>query len=458
MYSAGTRLRLRSPSLGAKAALSDGVPPIRQTSEDAPMLGIVFACVAPLVLVVYWRSLPEAWRDQRALLLILAGYAIRLLLSSIVREFPFFSYGSGGDSEGYEYGGIIIARMWDFSGVHLLSPGELDLGPTKLPLYLFATVAYLNDGPTHIGCVAVVAAIGCATALNIYAIGREIGCRDKVALRMLAAITFLPTFVFFTADTHKDGLVAFFMFGVFGSAIRLARRFTPVHLVVGLASLAGLWWTRYYLVFIMWIPLTIGLFGVRSKSFVRIAIVGLGIAVGAILSMSHSTVLSSASDTAADAYANGTGEDIVAYNVQVAGSGVEITGTGPGAFAQKFVYSLFAPFPWQSGSIGMQLSKFEMLIWYYIAYRCVPAIRLMLVKRRSDLLLFTLFIVPTMVAYTMGFANVGLALRERMNIVLAIMLLASFSWGLADEDAQGEVVSSGAFVPWRGARSPSRQA
>jgi hypothetical protein len=422
------------------------------------MFGIVLACLLPLGLVVYWRSMPPAWRDRRALFLVLAGYATRLVLSSIVREFPFFSYGSGGDSNGYEVEGNVIARLWNFSGVHYVTATELpEVGAASLPLNLFGVVSYLNDGPTHIGCVAVVAAIGCATALNIYSIAHEIGCRDVVAIRMLGTVTFLPTFVFYTSDTHKDGLVACFMFLVFGSAVRLARRLSFSHLAVGMASLGALWFTRYYLVFIMWVPLTVGLLGVRAKSLVRVAVVGIVIAIGALASVAYSTTLSSASEIATDAFTQGTAEDLAAYNATIPGSGMVITGSGPGAIAQKVAYSLFAPFPWQSGSIGLQMSKFEMIIWYYFAYRSVLAVRVMLAKRRSDLLLFALFIVPTMFAYTLAFSNIGLALRERMNVVLAVLLLASFSWGLTDGSDAQEVVSSTGSAIWRGLRLQSRQ-
>jgi hypothetical protein len=422
------------------------------------MFGIVLACVLPLGLVAYWRSIPPAWRDRRALFLVLAGYATRLVLSSIVREFPFFSYGSGGDSNGYELVGNMIARLWSFSGVHYVTSTELpNLAESTLPFNLFAAVSYLNDGSTHIGCVAVVAAIGCATALNIYCIAHEIGCRDTVARWMLGTITFLPTFVFYTSDTHKDGLVAFFMFGVFGSAIRLARRLSFAQLAVGVASLGALWFTRYYLVFIMWVPLAVGLLGARAKSVMRVTAIGIFIAVGAIASVAYSTTLSRASETATDAFVQGTAEDSVAYSAKVAGSGTVITGSGPSAIAQKVAYSLFAPFPWQSGSIGLQMSKVEMILWYYFAYRSVKAIRLMLLRRRSDLLLFALFIVPTMAAYTLGFSNIGLALRERMNVVLAVMLLASFSWGLKDQNTQEVAPATGSDVP-RGFRLPRRAA
>jgi hypothetical protein len=398
------------------------------------MLGVALIFLLPIGLAFCWRSLSFAARDRWALVLIMAGYAARLAMSEIVHTFPFFSYGSGGDS--YEVAGNIIARMWNFSGAHYVTSDEFpDLGPTTLPPNLFALVAFANQGPTHIGCVAVVAALGCITALNIYAMAHTLGCRHVVALRVLAVVTFLPTFVFYTSDTNKDGLVAFFVFAVFGSAVRLSRRFSFTHAAIGLAGLAALWPTRYYLVFVLWVPFAIGLLGMGAKSFLRTATVVTVISMGALAALAHSRFLSDASETATEAYSRGTSEDSMTYNAKVGGSGVLITGSGPSALAQKLAYAIFAPFPWQSGSIGMQLAKIEMFVWYYFSYRAIAAVRMLWRKRRSDLVLFGLFIAPTMAMYTSSFSNVGLALRERMHIVLAMLLLASFSWGISDREA-----------------------
>jgi hypothetical protein len=57
------------------------------------------------------------------------------------------------------------------------------------------------------------------------------------------------------------------------------------------------------------------------------------------------------------------------------------------------------------------------------------------------LLLFAAFIGPTVVVYTISFANVGLVVRERMNVVLAILALAGLSWGTTTDPGTEGIVT-----------------
>ena len=78
----------------------------------------------------------------------------------------------------------------------------------------------------------------------------------------------------------------------------------------------------------------------------------------------------------------------------------------------------------------MQIAKFEVLGWYFILYRALRATPELWRTRRSELLLFATFVLPLFLAYTLGFSNVGLVLRERLGAVIGVSLLASTSWGL----------------------------
>jgi len=402
------------------------------------MVGVTLSLLLPLVLVWCWWLLPPPSRQRDALYIVIAGYIARLAASNFVHAFQFFSYGNGeaSDAGGYENYARVINRLWEFNGVHYVTSKELpNLTDTTLPANLFAFMHYLGGEPTHIGAMSVVAAAGGLTCLNIYALCHDFGCEPKPALWTLAAVTFMPTFFFYTADTYKDGLVACMVFGVFGSAIRLARRFSITQLAIGLLSLAALWFTRFYLVFIMALPLTVGLLGVRSKSFGRMAVTLLVLGIAAIAVVTYSSTLSEASASATRAYTAGTSNQGTAEG----GSGVVIGGDGPGAFALKLAYSLFSPFPWQQGSIGLQVEKVEMIILYCVIHRMVKGARVMWARRPSDLLILTMFIAPTVAVYTISFSNVGLVVRERMSVMLTLILLAGLSWGDAAEDASDEV-------------------
>jgi hypothetical protein len=106
------------------------------------------------------------------------------------------------------------------------------------------------------------------------------------------------------------------------------------------------------------------------------------------------------------------------------------------------VYTLFSPFPWQGGSLGLQLAKVEVLVWYYLAYRAVLAMKFLWRERRTDLVIVLSFIAPTTLVYAVMFANIGLNIRERIAIVIASAMLASVSWRDPVEEVEASIATT----------------
>ena len=99
-----------------------------------------------------------------------------------------------------------------------------------------------------------------------------------------------------------------------------------------------------------------------------------------------------------------------------------------GAFGPKLAYAIFSPFPWQGGSVALQFAKLEVFGWYYLFYKACRTAPHLWRERRSVFLMFLTFIGPIGLMYTMGFSNVGLALRQRMPFVIVVSLLAAVGW------------------------------
>jgi hypothetical protein len=300
------------------------------------------------------------------------------------------------------------------------------LEQTSLPPNLFALVDYLNGGPSHLGCVAVVAAAAAFVCLDLYLLAAELGARPDVALRTTMLCAALPSFLYYTSDTYKDGFATLFVLGILGRSVRLARRFSVLQLAGALVLAAGLWLTRFYLVFIMPVPLLLGLIGVRSGSVVRTLLMVLVLGAGLAAVFVYSKAPEAVSGHAVHTFQQATSQNVLEENAD-SGSGVTL-GTGPASFPLRLAYTLFSPFPWQSGSIGLQIGKLEALVWYYFFYRAVRAGRVLWRERRSDFLILASFFVPVTVAYAFTFANIGLIVRERIGIVLATIAVAALSW------------------------------
>jgi hypothetical protein len=403
------------------------------------MLGYLLAALLPIAIYGVVRL---AGGDQQAkvFMLLLGGYALRLMLHPFIRDLPLFSHGVGGDYAHYEGLALVIARIWDHTGVQYFTDAEFPLmGPTSLPPNLFALVIFLNGGQTSFGCTAVIAAFAALTCLNLYRLAVDLGAEEVTAFRMTALMLFSPAFLYYTSDMYKDGLVLFLIMGTVGSAIRLVRRFSVLHVAIGAISFWGLWHVRFYLCFVAVTPLIVGLAGLGSRGIVRPLLACL-LGLALLLVVGTTThVFEQVTETGNDTFAAATSAGVLAASASQ-GSGVEFAdgGNAFGSFAPKLVYTLFAPFPWQAGSLGLQLGKVEVLIWLYLMFRAWRAAKRLWKSEPGIVLMFLSFLVPTTAMYATIMANIGLIVRERMCIVLVTYVVAMLSWPKAQEDEQTE--------------------
>ena len=413
-----------------------------------------------------WFQRPTV--DPRVTLLLLGGYVLRLAISSATQDLNVFS-NSSSDYSGYEAAGNTIAILWRYTGIHYITHAAMPslLGEASLPSNVFACISYLNGEPTHLGCTALVSALACLVCLNVYWAALRLGARPNVALGTMALIVILPSFLFYTSNTYKDGFVAFFVTGILACTVRLARKFSPAHFALVAVLLSGLWLTRFYVAFVLPAPVLLGLLGLRSQSMFRTLFAGLVIVASVCVLYAYSSAPEEVVHHARTTFDGATSEASLTANAEHSGSGVTFESSSPaGAFVPKLLYTLFSPFPWQSGSLGLQLGKIEALVWYYFLYRAMLAAKILWREQRSDLLIFASFCVPMAVAYALSFSNIGLIVRQRLDIVLATMTLATVSWGRRKEDTQRTAFEASGLdgrpvgrktVPWTGEQAHARE-
>jgi hypothetical protein len=386
------------------------------------MFGVFLAFALGAALVAVLRA--AAPRNNLFTGLILLGYPLRLAFQSVIRTAQFFSHEAGSDADGYEGYAQIIAALWQHKGIHFVTPDEFpDRGPTVLPSNMFALAIYANGGPTELGCTAIVAFAAALTVVNIYALAIQFGATQRSATLIASLLYFDPVFFHYTSDTFKDGIVICLTIGALASAIRLTFKFSTLHAAVGALCLLGLWYVRFYLVFVTVAPLLVGLVGFGSKSAKRPLMALLVMLAAMALLVSFTDVLQLASERASETFQHATSADTRQQNAG-GGSGVEFDdgGSAYGALGPKLIYTLFSPFPWSSGSLGFHLGKIDSLLWYFLIYRAArtaPSI-----DRRLLLMLLT-FLVPCTVMYAMSMANVGLIVRQRLVIVGATAIIAA---------------------------------
>jgi hypothetical protein len=400
-------------------------------------VALLFLCFVGLIAVIFAAGEHKTRMGK----ILVAAFVLRMVALAGARNIQLFSHVAGGDANLYEEYAGIIAFYWDHHGVQYMTMQQMpELGRTTLPPNLFALIMYTNGGPTLVGCTAVCALTACLTLLNFLKLADELGADRKMAERVTMALLFAPSFMLYTSDMYKDGLVWFFTLGAVGSAFRLSRRFSLIHVVFGVLCLWACWYVRYYLVFVCLAPLAVGFLGIGSKSLVRIIFSTLGLGLVLAIMLSYTRVLNDFGGTAQEAYDLATNHTIHKWNALAGGSGVTFDdgGRATGAIHWKVIYTLFAPFPWQGGSMGLQIGKIDTIMFYYFMYRSVRGSRRLWREDRALLIAFLAFLVPLVFAYATSVSNIGLILRQRMPVVLITALLATLSWPKQVEESEEE--------------------
>jgi hypothetical protein len=392
---------------------------------------------------------------------LLITFASRIALHWVARNVAFFSHGVGGDALTYEYFAQWIAEQWSAHGFHYMTEADNELiGATSLPPNMFAILIYLNGGQTApFACTAMVAFAVCITALNCFKLAQELGIERSTATRVLIVLFSTPALLLYSSDMYKDPLVLMFLLGAVAGAIRVSRKFSLVHALITAVCLWALWYVRYYMVFLALLPVAVGIVGLRARGWAR-PVLSL-LLLGGLLFVLRGTRQADNVTTAATGTFNLAVDKNVLDANATGGSGVVFDG-GAFNYPLRVIYTLFSPFPWMGGSLGLQLGKIDTLVFYYFIWRAAVATKRLLKTDRATLITLLAFIVPTTASYALTMANMGLMLRQRLPIVAVTAILAMCSWPKKKaKDAKGSAElgsgnGGGKRDPLRGPRPPGR--
>jgi hypothetical protein len=393
---------------------------------------IVIALLGVAVVGLVLGTVTEREYRVHLLQIHLGAYGLRLFLfETVMRRVAFFSHGvAGGDCEAYQEFGSLIARYWRVTHVHFVTHTEMPvLGQASLPCNILAVFEYLGGEPSPLGGTACNAFLASWTTLMVYRFVRDAGADAAAAERVMLLVLFGPSFLYHTSDCYKDGLNAFLVVASLINAARIAQRFSGVRLAYLATSLFFLWFVRHYMVFMCLAPLTLGFLGTGRASIPRRLAAGVMLIV-VVAGLYYSGSGDRAIDTAAETYELATNANTMGYNIGQQGGAAHASGSGvvTSSYFEAVLYVVAAPFPWQFGSIGFQLGKLEALILYWFFYVIYRERRRLWKEHRPTLLMMAAFIIPATLAYAATVANVGLIVRQRMPIVIAVAILAGLAY------------------------------
>src|SRR6185369_14554136 len=302
-------------------------------------------------------------------------FLLAMLLSIIIGTAIFVFNGQdyfGGDAWTYDFYGVQQSLAW---AGDKLAAREVRLfvgsgfGSAWGMVYLVAGV-YEIIGRNMLAVQFLNTILGAATAPIIFLCAKEVFNNTKVARIAGIAVAFYPSLVLWSSQGLKDAAIVFSLSLSILAALKLGQKFSVAYLATLIFALFCVLAFRFY-VFYMIVAavagsLAIGMRSITAQSFARqfIIVILLGLAFTYLGVTRYANVqfeqfgnlqrIQRSRLDAASSAESGFGRD-----VDVSTTGGALISIPVGA-----LYLLFAPFPWQLGSLRQMLTLPEMIIWW----------------------------------------------------------------------------------------------
>ncbi len=422
----------------------------------ALVLLVVFAGLGVGLLTLtrlHRASLPQQLK------LFLAALGVRFLASVAIYEFGLVQVLGDEDSSGWTAG---IVQMQQWTQRHL---GWLDL-PEALAQafyqqqqgyrYLLGTFFYLTDAPARMPAATLNCFFGALTVVMTYRIAESLFSR-WVAVRVGWAACLFPSLVIWSAQTVKEPVVILLEVVALYACVQLKREgFSLRYIWLCVLAIMLLLPFRFYAAYLAATAALLGLLipqiGKRNSSVlagVGIALLVIPLAISSgILARSEALIerfdLKYISQYQRGISVGQKSGVTLGYDLQTT-SGLALGILVGGA------HLLLAPFPWQLGgaSVRMVLVLPELLVWWWLFFfGVVPGVWLAVRRRFGELQALFIFSGGLGLLYSLLFGNIGLAVRQRAQLLplLLIFAMVGLEWRLQKakqrQAAQPQIVVS----------------
>ncbi len=422
------------------------VPPLAAPYESLYGDVSVLSCAKALAVCAFasvWagvliRRIPS--HGSYLLKLFLFALVTRVVIATAIFVFngqDFF----GGDAWTYDHFGVVQMNAWSgdrsaqttvdwFIGTGSASSWGM--------LYIVAGI-YSIIGRNMLAIQLFNAVLGAATAAIMFLCAEHVFNNRSVARVAGLAVAFYPSLVLWSSQGLKDGPTVFFLALSILATLRLGQKLTIRYLAILLVSLVGVLAFRFY-IFYMMIAAIVGTFLIGTKAFtaqsmarqfIVVLVIGLSFTYFGVTRYATAQfeqygnleqINRSRQDLATSAQ-SGFGRDV---DVSTTSGALTTIPTG-------LVYLLFAPFPWQLGSLRQSLTLPEMIVWwaafpllilgawFSIKYR---------LRQMAPILIFTSMLT---LAYSVFQGNVGTAYRQRAQILVFYFIFVAVGSVLVKE-------------------------
>lgn len=275
------------------------------------------------------------------------------------------------------------------------------------------------------------AVLGAATVPLIYLCAHHIFGNIRVARLAALIVAFYPSLVLWSSIAMKDAPIVFMLVAAMYATLKLGEELKVKYLLMVLGALIGVLSFRFYIFYMLIAAIggafVIGMREVTVQSFARQIVIVLCLG----LAMTYWGVFRTAGsqlDTYANLEAVQRSRNYLANAAQSGFAENEDVSTVSGAaraLPKGFVYLLFAPFPWQMGSLRQSITLPEMVLWYALFPLFILGVWFTIRFRLRQALPILLFTSLLTFAYALTQGNVGTAYRQRAQLLVFYFIFAA---------------------------------
>jgi 4-amino-4-deoxy-L-arabinose transferase-like glycosyltransferase len=371
-------------------------------------------------------------RGQIALFLV--AFGMRFAFSIWVYQFGLVNILHDEDSSGWALG-IPLQRLWSQQRLSLLDLPYTLLGAFQGEhygyRYMLGALFYAIHSPTRMVAAVLNCFFGALTVVFAYRIARTL-FSDWVATRVGWWTCLLPSLIVWSAQTVKEPVVMFLETLALYGCVNLKRSgFSARHVALCAVTIVLVIPFRFYvayvaagaIIFSLLLPhLTRRKMSIGSALVLVIIFIPLLLVSGVLIR--HEAKFDRFDAKFISTFRHGLGVG--------AGSGVETNydlRTNQGlamATLTGGAYLLLAPFPWElGGSLRKMLTTPELFVWWWlVVVALIPGLWYTIRKRFSDVQPLLFFVVGLGVLYSVTFGNVGLAYRQRAQLLPWLIIIA----------------------------------
>lgn len=256
----------------------------------------------------------------------------------------------------------------------------------------------------------------------------------------------MPGFLIWSALTIKETWLILFQISTFYAIWKLSRQRNPVLMMAQIAIIGGLMGLtlgfRFYAAGSLGVGVLMTLFCCWSRWPVRAA--GFGALVLALIYFSLTSLgyfrFDVASMTASriaefdnfranvsDASQEGTNSAVVFdFDTSTPEGAILMLGAGS-------IYLLLSPFPWQITSLSQAAALPDVLLWWWLVFKFIlPGIRYSWSRYQAMTISLAAFILPLFLFYAFIFGNVGLAYRQRAQLMPFMLIFAAAGYEMRE--------------------------